>query len=184
MTKTDCLFYGYREFHADRRKMAQVERTNWLNHHLNEMARIVIKYGGTRDKYIGDGVMVFFGDPTSRGPTQNAIQCVKKAQEMIFRTKIMGLNIPIGISTGECTVGNFGSFDRTDYTITGKEVNVACRLEGLAARGRFLISESTYQLVKDEVACQSHGTIQVKGFESSLMTYWVKSGGSTVVPNS
>ncbi len=115
---------------------------------------------------------------------EDAIQCVKMAQEMIFRTKIMGLDIPIGISTGECTVGNFGSFDRTDYTITGKEVNVAFRLEGLAARGRFLFSESTYQLVKDEVACQSHGTIQVKGFESSLMTYWVKSGGSTVVPNS
>ena len=87
MTKTDRLFYGYREFHADCRKMAPVERTNWLNHHLNEMARIVIKYGGTRDKYIGDGVMVFFGDPTSRGPIQHAIQCVKMAQEMIFRTR-------------------------------------------------------------------------------------------------
>ena len=88
-----------------------------------------------------------------------------------------GARYSIGISTGECTVGNFGSFDRMDYTIIGKEVNVASRLEGLGAPGRILISESTYQLVKDEVACQSHGTIQVKGFESSLMTYWVKSGG-------
>jgi class 3 adenylate cyclase len=97
------------------------------------------------------------------------------AQEMIFRTKIMGVDIRI--STGECTVGNFGSFDRMDYTIIGKEVNVASRLEGLAAPGRILISESTYQLVKNEVVCGPHGTIEVKGLEPSLMTYWVKSGG-------
>jgi len=64
-----------------------------------------------------------------------------------------------------------------DYTIIGKEVNVASRLEGLEAPGRILISESTYQLVKNEVACGPHGTIQVKGHERSLMTYWVKSGG-------
>lgn len=158
-------------------KMAPVELTNWLNHYLNEMSRIVIKYGGTLDKYIGDAVMIFFGGPTSRGLIEDAIQCVKMAQEMIFRTKTMGLDIRIGISTGECTVGNFGSFDRMDYTIIGKEVNVASRLEGLAAPGRILISESTYQLVKNEVVCGPHGTIQVKGLERSLMTYWVKRGG-------
>jgi len=111
------------------------------------------------------------------GLIEDAIQCVKMAQEMIFRTKIMGVDIRIGISTGECTVGNFGSFDRMDYTIIGKEVNVASRLEGVAAPGRILISESTYQLVKNEVVCGPHGTIEVKGLEPSLMTYWVKSGG-------
>ena len=140
--------------------MAPVELTNWLNHYLNEMSRIVIKYGGTLDKYIGDAVMIFFGDPTSRGLIEDAIPCVKMAQEMIFRTKIMGLDIRIGISTGECTVGNFGSFDRMDYTIIGKEVNVASRLEGLGAPGSILISESTYQLVKDEVA--SRGAFHIR----------------------
>jgi len=73
--------------------MAPVELTNWLNHYLNEMSRIVIKYGGTLDKYIGDAVMIFFGYPTSRGLIEDATQCVKMAQEMIFRTKIMGLDI-------------------------------------------------------------------------------------------
>jgi len=90
-------------------KMAPEELTNWLNHYLSEMARIVIKHGGTLDKYIGDAVMVFFGDPASRGVREDTIYCVKMAQEMIFRTKVMGLDIRIGISTGECTVGNFGS---------------------------------------------------------------------------
>ena len=158
-------------------KMAPEELTNWLNHYLSEMARIVIKHGGTLDKYIGDAVMVFFGDPASRGVREDTIYCVKMAQEMIFRTKVMGLDIRIGISTGECTVGNFGSFDRMDYTIIGKEVNVASRLEGSAVPGGILISESTYQHVKDEVACEPNGNIHVKGLERSLMTYWVKSGG-------
>lgn len=154
-------------------QMAPEELTNWLNHYLNEMARIVIKHGGTLDKYIGDAVMVFFGDPNSQGVREDALACVKMAQEMIFRTKIMGLDIRIGISTGECTVGNFGSFDRMDYTIIGKEVNVAARLEGTAEPGRILISETTYDLVKDEIDCEPHGNIQVKGLERSLMTYWV-----------
>lgn len=91
-----------------------------------------------------------------------------------------GARYSIVISTGECTVGNFGSFgsfDRMDYTIIGKEVNVGSRLEGVAAAGRILISESTYQLVKNEVVSGPHGTIQLKGLEGSLMTYWVKSGG-------
>jgi len=148
--------------------------TAWLNHYLNEMAQIVMRYGGTLDKYIGDAVMVFFGDPTSMGARQDAIQCVRMALDMLKHAETLGIDIRVGISTVECTVGNFGSNHRMDYTIIGREVNVASRLEGVAGTGRILISESTYQMVKDEILCEPRGNVQVKGLECSLMTYWVR----------
>lgn len=148
--------------------------TTWLNHYLNEMSQVVMRYGGTLDKYIGDEVMVFFGDPASLGAREDAIQCVRMALDMQRHARSMGIDIRVGISTGECTVGNFGSDRRMDYTIIGKEVNVASRLEGVAGTGRILISESTYELVRHDIPCEPRGTIQVKGLDRSLMTYWVR----------
>ena len=147
--------------------------TNWLNHYLNEMTEIAIRYGGTLDKYIGDAVMIFFGDPSSLGSKEDAIQCVKMAKDMLFQAKLLGVDVRIGINTGECTVGNFGSADRMDYTIIGKEVNVAARLETAAQPGKILLSEFTYDLVKEEIPCEPRGEIQVKGIARPLMTYWV-----------
>jgi len=92
---------------------------------------------------------------------------------MIFQSELMGIEVRIGVNTGECTVGNFGSADRMDYTIIGKEVNVAARLETAAQSGKILLSESTYDLVKDEIQCGFRGEIQVKGISRPLMTYWV-----------
>lgn len=146
--------------------------TNWLNHYLNEMAEIVIRYGGTLDKYMGDAIMIFFGDPVSQGPRKDALQCVRMAMEMVFHTKKLGIDIRIGINTGECTVGNFGSADRMDYTIIGRPVNIAARLEKQSEPGKILINEATYSLVKDDIWCEPRGPIQVKGSSTKLMTYW------------
>ena len=153
--------------------MTAQELTNWLNHYLNEMAEIVIQHGGTLDKYIGDAIMVFFGDPSSLGPKEDAIQCVRMAKDMLFHAKLLGVDVRIGINTGECTVGNFGSADRMDYTIIGKEVNVASRLETEAQPGRILISEFTHDLIKEDIQCEPRGEIHVKGIARPLMTYWV-----------
>ena len=147
--------------------------TIWLNRYLNKMTEIAMRYGGTVDKYLGDGVMVFFGDPNSLGTKEDAVRCVRMAQDMIFQSELMGIEVRIGVNTGECTVGNFGSADRMDYTIIGKEVNVAARLETAAQSGKILLSESTYDLVKDEIQCGFRGEIQVKGISRPLMTYWV-----------
>ncbi len=147
--------------------------TDWLNHYLNEMADITLQHGGTLDKFIGDSIMVFFGDPQSQGIRDDAIHCVQMAMAMRSRAEQLGVAIRIGISSGECTVGNFGSEQRMEYTIVGKVVNTASRLEENSEPGRILISSATRELVGDAIPCQLRGDIHVKGIERNLTTWWV-----------
>ena len=155
-----------------------------LNNYLTEMSRIAQRHGGTIDKFIGDCVMVFFGDPKSQGAKKDALAAVSMAIEMRRHMKVMRqrwsalgithpLEIRMGINTGYCTVGNFGSETRVDYTIIGREVNLASRLENAATPGEILISHETYQLIKDVVLCQDYGLITVKGCARPVQTYQV-----------
>lgn len=158
--------------------------TELLNHYFNGMAEVALRYGGTIDKFVGDSIMVFFGDPTSRGPREDAFACVSMAIDMRNHMKIMrqkwqsqGIKTPLeirmGISTGYTTVGNFGAENRMDYTIIGKEVNLASRLESLADPGAILISYETFSLVKDRIMCRDKGEITVKGFGRPIPIYEV-----------
>ncbi|HLV76329.1 MAG TPA: adenylate/guanylate cyclase domain-containing protein [Marinobacter sp.] len=158
--------------------------TELLNHYFNGMSEVALKYGGTIDKFVGDSIMVFFGDPTSRGQREDAFACVSMAIEMRKHMKIMRqkwrsqgikspLEIRMGISTGYATVGNFGAENRMDYTIIGKEVNLASRLESLADSGEILISYETFSLVKDRIMCRDKGEITVKGFAKPVPIYEV-----------
>jgi adenylate cyclase len=155
-----------------------------LNRYLSEMAAIADECGGTIDKFIGDGVMIFFGDPQTRGRQQDAVECVGMALRMKQRTvelndewvDVVGpdpLHVRIGINTGFCTVGNFGSEDRLDYTIVGGAVNAASRLEATAESDQIQISHSTYSLIKDHFYCRPIGDIKVKGISHQLRTYEV-----------
>lgn len=154
-------------------KMDHNEMTTWINGYLNDMAQIVIEAGGTLDKFIGDAVMVFFGDPHTEGIENDALNCIKMAQSMIQKAKDHDIEIRVGINTGMCTIGNFGSEDRMDYTILGKEVNLASRLESNGQPGQILVSENTYQLVQDKVACETHGTVDMKGIDRDVETFLV-----------
>ncbi|MDC0975452.1 adenylate/guanylate cyclase domain-containing protein [Alphaproteobacteria bacterium] len=155
-----------------------------LNSYLNEMSKIALKYGGTIDKFIGDAILIFFGDPESKGDKEDAKACVLMALEMRERMKHLRklwedqgisnpLDIRIGINTGFCNVGNFGSEDRLDYTIIGGEVNLASRLESNAEIGQILISHETYALVKKDVICQQKDEINVKGIAHKIQTYQI-----------
>ncbi len=155
-----------------------------LNTYLSEMAAIADGCGGTIDKFIGDGIMIFFGDPETQGRRQDALQCVGMALRMRDRIhelraewmQIVGpapLHVRVGINTGYCTVGNFGSEERLDYTIVGGTVNAASRLESTAAPDQIQISHETYMLVKDEIYCRTIGEVKVKGIAHELRTYEV-----------
>ncbi len=155
-----------------------------INNYLNEMAAIALRHGGTIDKYIGDAIMVFFGDPDTKGETEDALSCINMAIEMRERMKQMQregitsagtppLQIRMGINSGYCTVGNFGSEERLDYTIIGGQVNIASRLESMAEPNEILISNNTYALVKDKVAVEEKGEIMVKGIAHPVPTYQV-----------
>jgi class 3 adenylate cyclase len=160
------------------------ELTSLLNQYLREMSSIALEYGATIDKFIGDAIMLFFGDPESRGPREDAIACVKMAIAMQQRMRDLQaewrergqehvFQLRIGINTGFCTVGNFGSDDRVDYTIIGSDVNLAARLQAHADLGGILLAHETYSLVKDAVIAEETGTITVKGFPTPVKTYRV-----------
>ncbi len=167
---------------ADR--LESEELTELLNQYLTEMSQIALAHGATIDKYVGDAIVIFFGDPESRGIKEDALACVKMAIAMrkrmhelqdVWRASGVGnpLRCRTGINTGFCTVGNFGSEDRMDYTIIGGGVNLAARLESAATPGGILISYETYALVKDQIHCEKHGEINVKGIAYPIVTYQV-----------
>lgn len=158
--------------------------TGALNRYLNEMSKIALDHGGTIDKYIGDAIMIFFGDPETLGQKEDALACVKMAIEMKKKLiemrrewDVLGVTQPLsvrmGINTGYCTVGNFGSEERLDYTIVGGAVNLASRLESAADTDEILISQDTFALIKEEVACKPKSEITVKGIAYPVMTYGV-----------
>lgn len=158
--------------------------TALINTYLTEMSKIVMKHGGTIDKFIGDAIMVFFGDPETKGVKQDAEACVAMAIEMRKHMKVLRqrwkaqgiqhpLEIRMGINTGYCTVGNFGAETRMDYTLLGKEVNLASRLESSADAGEILISYETYSLIKDRILCREKGQIKAKGFSRPIPVYQV-----------
>ena len=165
-------------------KMESEDLTQLLNHYLSEMSKIALQYGATIDKYVGDAIVMFFGDPTTLGVKEDALACVQMAIAMQQRIGELaqewsnsGIETPlrcrIGIHTGYCTVGNFGSEDRMDYTMVGGTVNLASRLEHEAPPGGMLISFETYAHVKDEVRCKERGHVQVKGITQPVATYVV-----------
>jgi adenylate cyclase len=160
------------------------ELTTLLNQYLREMSSIALEYGATIDKFIGDAIMLFFGDPETKGAREDAIACVKMAIAMQQRMRDLQaewrergqehvFQLRIGINTGYCTVGNFGSDDRVDYTIIGNEVNLAARLQVHADLGGILLAHETYSLVKDAVFAEETGTITVKGFSTPVRTHRV-----------
>ena len=153
-----------------------------INNYLSEMTNIAIECGGTIDKFIGDAVMVFFGDPQSNGERQDALACVEMAAKMQTRVAELqtywkslgirdGMQVRMGISSGYCTVGDFGSQQRLDYTAFGSPVNLAARLESLAPANSIVISEATQELVNGQVESEIYKEVTPKGFSKPLNTF-------------
>lgn len=165
-------------------KLESEDLTHLLNRYLTEMSNIALEYGATIDKYIGDAIMVFFGDPESKGIKEDARDCVRMAVAMLRRMRELHaewqelgaekpFHLRIGINTGYVTVGNFGSEDRMDYTIIGSVVNLTARLQSYAETDGILLGHETYSLVKDEVAAEEQEPIKVKGFAEPVRCYKV-----------
>src|SRR5262245_15841302 len=165
-------------------RLESEDLTRLLNHYLTEMSRIALSYGATIDKYVGDAIVIFFGDPETRGVNEDALACVEMAIAMRKRMRELqdvwrasGIEKPlqcrIGINTGFCTVGNFGSEDRMDYTIIGGGVNLASRLEAAATPGEILVSYETYASIRHRIHCEERGHISVKGIAYPVATYQV-----------
>ncbi len=182
--KLTIFFSDIKDFTELTDSMEGEALSSLLNDYLDEMSKIALRYGGTIDKFIGDTIMIFFGDPETKGEQDDALTCILMALEMRARMKhlrrkwdnqgiLKSLRIRMGINTGFCTVGNFGSEDRLDYTIIGGQVNLANRLESSAKADQILISHETYALVKDKIFCEKKNELKMKGIAYPVQTYQV-----------
>lgn len=154
-----------------------------LNDYLSHMTEIAKQYGATIDKFMGDAILIFFGDPDSQGVERDAKNCMDMAlamrQQMTFlreRWVKMGyapLHIRMGVSTGYCHVGNYGAVHRMAYTIVGRDANLAARLQYAAEIDEILISEETFKLIKNDYLCAPKEPIELKGIQGKVRTWQV-----------
>ena len=180
--KLSIFFSDIVGFTSQTESLEPEDMTHLLNSYFECMNGIVAKYGGTLDKYIGDAMLVFFGDPQSSGVREDALACVEMALEMQRSLEILRadwlhqgivnpLQVRMGIATGYVTVGSFGSSHKLDYTIIGTPVNLASRLQSHAEVGAVLISQETWQLVHEQFPCIVMEPVAVKGFSQPVQSY-------------
>ena len=145
--KLTIFFSDIKDFTATTERLQPEQITQLLNEYFTEMSTIALGHGGTIDKFVGDAMLIFFGDPETKGDAEDAKACLRMAVEMQHRLAELnakwrnaGIEQPfrvrMGINTGYCNVGNFGSDDRMDYTIIGAEANLAARLQSIAEPGQ------------------------------------------------
>ncbi|MCP4575760.1 MAG: hypothetical protein GY846_05705 [Deltaproteobacteria bacterium] len=174
------VFTDIRGFSSLTDSLEPEELFQLLSHYFSAMIEIVHQYDGTLNKMIGDGLLVFFGDPIPmEDHAERAVRMAVQMQRTVMQLKQEwnryghDLGLGIGINTGYVTVGNVGSDMHRDYTIIGNQVNVASRLENLAKPGEILISRRTLSLLNESRTVKEMGDIQVKGIHNPVKTYRV-----------
>lgn len=175
------FFSDIRGFTSMSESMDPQQVSELLNDYFARMTKILFKYDGTLDKFMGDAIMAFFGNPN---PYQDhALRAISMSLEMIAEVRAMNqrftqmgkktFDIGIGINTGEVTVGNLGSPSYFDYTVIGDNVNLACRLESIAKAGQIIISDKTFAQVEDQIISKKLEPVLVKGKEKPVQIYEV-----------
>lgn len=155
-----------------------------LNEYLSEMSMIAERYGATINQFVGDGIMIFFGAPQATSDRDHALRAVRMALEMQRRMLDLkdvwaqrGIRKPfrarIGINTGHASVGDFGSEGRKVYSAIGVQTNIAARIQAHCEPGKVLISDTTWALVREEIACINKGELELKGVHYPVRAYEV-----------
>jgi len=175
------LFSDIRGFTTIAEGLTPEDLVHLLNEYLTVMTDIVFKYDGTLDKYMGDAIMAIYGAPLDL--PDHPIKACQSALEMIKELKRLNqkwigegkqpMDIGIGINTSPMMVGNMGSAQRFDYTVMGDSVNLGSRLEGAnkSYKTNIIISEFTFERVKNEFACMELDSVRVKGKRQPVKIY-------------
>lgn len=180
--KLTIFFSDIQNFTATTERLQPEQITQLLNEYFTEMSAIAHEHGGTIDKFIGDAMLIFFGDPETKGDRTDAQACVRMAWSMQRRLlelnakwRAAGIEQPfkarMGINSGYCNVGNFGSSDRMDYTIIGAEANLAARLQSIAEPGGIVVSYETFALASDVISGHPLAPITMKGISREVIPY-------------
>jgi len=171
------LFGDLRGFTPLAERLDPEDAVDILNVFLTHVIDAVFEFGGTLDKFRGDGFMAFFGAPMRRDDdASNAVRCALSMQQRLKGVTFakfpdLRLHMGVGINTGTVLAGNIGSERRTDYTVIGNEVNVAQRFESNAGPGQILITGGTYEYVKDTVEVRELGQLRVAGKQEGVLAY-------------
>jgi len=175
------LFSDIRGFTTVSENMSPEELGHILTEYMNPMTHIVFENKGVLDKYMGDAIMAFWGAPHPQEdhPVLACRTALRMMEELHILNKIWEqrgnpkLGIGIGINTGQMWVGNMGSHVRFDYTVIGDAVNLGSRLEGTNKQygTNIIISEYTYEMVKNEFLCRELDSIRVKGKNEPVTIY-------------
>ena len=174
------FFSDIRGFTTMTENLEPEDTVNLLNEYFSEMTKLVFKHGGTIDKFMGDGLLAFYGDPLEC--KDHAEKAVRTAIEMKDAVKLLQsrwkclnceLHMSIGICTGYVTVGNIGSKERMEYTVIGNHVNLAQRLQSKAETDQILVNQRTFSLVKDVFETEIIPDITLKGINKSVIAYKV-----------
>lgn len=187
------LFANIRGFASMSERIEPEELIDALNQYFAVMTDVVFRHGGTLDKYVGDGILSFFGDPIPF--EDHAERAVAAALEMRQRLRSLRakwmedldeeLNVGIGVSTGYVTVGNIGSDTRTEYTVIGNHVNLASRLAHIAEPNQILVSERTFTAVARRVEATPLDEIALEGLQRPVRIFQItkaKSEARTTLP--
>jgi adenylate cyclase len=179
--KVTVFYSDIRGFTSMSEKMTPEAIYGALNEYFEEMCRIVFAHGGYVDKFIGDCVMAVFSAPEPRpDDAYRAVRCAWDQQqrilEMMTAWAAQGrevFTVGMGLNTGEVVMGNLGSADRLNYTVIGDNVNTAARLYNVAKGGQIIISEPTYEEVKDRFVVNELAPVLVKGKALALRNFEV-----------
>ena len=177
-----AFFSDIASFTSHAEKMGPEMSVAFLNEYLTAMTEIIEEQGGLVDKYIGDGIMAFWGAPilSQDHPDRACRTAIAQVQKMdqtfeSWRNKynLSHLSIRIGIDSGKAIVGNIGSTHRMNYTIVGDTVNLASRLEGLnkAYGTRICISQATRSQLNSTFAVRELDLVKIRGMKMVIHVY-------------
>jgi len=175
------LFSDIRGFTSISEKLPAEIVIKTLNEHLNMMVSVIFDHQGTLDKFVGDCVMAFWGAPLPQPnhaelAARSALAMIKGLEKLNKKWQSEGrptLQIGVGVNTGEMLFGNIGSEQRMDFTVIGDSVNLGSRLESATKElhASIVISDSTYQLIRDLAEVKPLGEISVKGKAQKIVVY-------------
>lgn len=175
------FFSDIRGFTSISERLDPEDLVRLLNEYLTEMTSIITKDQGLVDKYMGDGIMAFWGAPLDQTDhaemaCSSSLEMMDKLRELQKKWKKEGIpsfDIGIGLNSGDAIVGNMGSYSRFDYTAMGDNVNLASRLEGLNKiyGTNIIISENTYKIVKDKFESRKLDVVKVKGKKKPILIF-------------
>jgi len=176
------LMADIRGFSSVTEKLSPEQVVTMLNIYLSIMTDVIIKYEGTIDEFIGDGILVIFGAPIwQEDHAARAVACALEMQLSMDKLNadfaengFPAVQIGIGINTGEVVVGNIGSQKRAKYGVVGRNVNIASRIESYTVGGQILISENTYESVKGDVDIVKEVRVNPKGVTAPIKLFDVK----------